>query len=55
MEWMVGENPRDLIDMSTTEAMDHCSSYSKRQQSDARRRLLDLVYNDLIKYFLILC
>ncbi|XP_057476620.1 uncharacterized protein LOC130764404 [Actinidia eriantha] len=43
MEWMVGENPRDLIDMSTTEAIDHCSSYSKRQQSDARRRLLDLV------------
>ncbi|XP_052199023.1 uncharacterized protein LOC127806070 isoform X2 [Diospyros lotus] len=43
MEWMDGESPRDLIDMSTTESIDHGSSYSKWQQNDAKRRLLDLV------------
>ncbi|KAI7994782.1 hypothetical protein LOK49_LG11G01119 [Camellia lanceoleosa] len=41
MEWMVGDSPRDLIDISATESIDHGSSYSKRQQIDAKRRLLD--------------
>ncbi|KAG5557406.1 hypothetical protein RHGRI_007601 [Rhododendron griersonianum] len=43
MEWMAGESPRDLIDMSTTVSVGDGSDYSKRRQSDARRRLLDLV------------
>ncbi|THG07462.1 hypothetical protein TEA_003470 [Camellia sinensis var. sinensis] len=43
MEWMVGDSPRDLIDIAATESIDHGSSYSKRQQIDAKRRLLDLV------------
>ncbi|KAI8563856.1 hypothetical protein RHMOL_Rhmol03G0141700 [Rhododendron molle] len=43
MEWMAGESPRDLIDMSTTVSIGDGSDYSKRKQSDARRRLLDLV------------
>ncbi|KAE9445537.1 hypothetical protein C3L33_22565, partial [Rhododendron williamsianum] len=43
MEWMAGESPRDLIDMSTTVSVGDGSDYSKRKQSDARRRLLDLV------------
>ncbi|KAG5557403.1 hypothetical protein RHGRI_007601 [Rhododendron griersonianum] len=47
MEWMAGESPRDLIDMSTTVSVGDGSDYSKRRQSDARRRLLDLVCNDL--------
>lgn len=47
MEWMAGESPRDLIDMSTTVSVSDGSDYSKRKQSDARRRLLDLVCNDL--------
>ncbi|KAL7228702.1 hypothetical protein ACSBR2_007412 [Camellia fascicularis] len=43
MEWMVGDSPRDLIDIAAAESIDHGSSYSKRQQIDAKRRLLDLV------------
>ncbi|KAF7131931.1 hypothetical protein RHSIM_Rhsim09G0040800 [Rhododendron simsii] len=43
MEWMAGESPRDLIDMSGTVSVGDGSDYSKRKQSDARRRLLDLV------------
>ncbi|XP_058204689.1 uncharacterized protein LOC131318750 isoform X2 [Rhododendron vialii] len=43
MEWMAGESPRDLIDMSTTVSVGDGSDYSKPKQSDARRRLLDLV------------
>lgn len=43
MEWMVGENPSDLISISSNESIDHGSKYSERQQSDAKRRLLDLV------------
>ncbi|KAL6980378.1 hypothetical protein U1Q18_022021 [Sarracenia purpurea var. burkii] len=43
MEWMDGQSPRDLIEMSTTKSIDHGSSYLKPQQCDARKRLLDLV------------
>lgn len=48
MEWMAGESPRDLIDMSTTLSISDGSGYSKWKRSDARRRLLDLVSSYLI-------
>ncbi|XP_034704591.1 uncharacterized protein slr1919 [Vitis riparia] len=43
MEWMVGENPSDLISASAGNSVAHVSGYSERQQTDAKRRLLDLV------------
>lgn len=43
MEWMVGESPSDLIYMSSKSSVDSGSNFLERQQSDARRRLLDLV------------
>ncbi|XP_059628301.1 uncharacterized protein LOC132271059 isoform X1 [Cornus florida] len=43
MEWMHGENPSDLLSISTKESIKNGSRYSARQQSDAKRRLLDLV------------
>uniref|UniRef100_A0A5B7BW00 Protein kinase domain-containing protein n=1 Tax=Davidia involucrata TaxID=16924 RepID=A0A5B7BW00_DAVIN len=42
MEWVVGENPSDLLSISTKESIDH-GSISARRQSDAKRRLLDMV------------
>lgn len=45
MEWMVGDNPSDLISISSKELIDHGSKYSERQKSDAKRRLLDMVCN----------
>lgn len=45
MEWMVGESPSDLIYVSGKDSVDNGSNYLERQQSDARRRLLDLVCN----------
>lgn len=46
MEWMVGENPSDLISASAGNSIAHVSGYSERQQTDAKRRLLDLVSNN---------
>ncbi|XAR52377.1 Cadmium-transporting ATPase [Bertholletia excelsa] len=43
MEWMTGESPSDLIDISTGRATVHGSTYTKQQQIEARKRLLDLV------------
>ncbi|KAK9282959.1 hypothetical protein L1049_011184 [Liquidambar formosana] len=43
MEWIAGENPSDLLFVSTVKSIDHGSRYSERQQFDAKRRLLDLV------------
>ncbi|CAA7389907.1 unnamed protein product [Spirodela intermedia] len=40
MEWLAGENPRDLLTLSRRSARDS-SNYMK--QSDARKRVLDLV------------
>ena len=45
MEWMVGDNPSDLISISSKELIDHGFKYSERQKSDAKRRLLDMVCN----------
>ncbi|KAA8539333.1 hypothetical protein F0562_026025 [Nyssa sinensis] len=42
MEWVVGENPNDLLAISTKDSIGH-GSISARRQSDAKRRLLDLV------------
>ncbi|KAJ4972343.1 hypothetical protein NE237_005442 [Protea cynaroides] len=43
MEWVVGENPNDLVFASTGSLMDHGSWYSERQQLEAKKHLLDLV------------
>lgn len=43
MEWMVGENPSDLISAFVGNSVAHVSGYSERQQIDAKRRLLGLV------------
>ncbi|KAM7504449.1 hypothetical protein LguiB_003353 [Lonicera macranthoides] len=43
MEWMVGDNPSDLISIASKELIDHGSKYSERRKSDAKRRLLDMV------------
>lgn len=43
MEWIAGENPSDLLFISTGNSTDHGSRYSERQQLDAKRRLLDMV------------
>ncbi|KAL9252489.1 hypothetical protein AKJ16_DCAP14447 [Drosera capensis] len=40
MEWLVGENPRDLILVSDP---DQYREYSQKQKLDAKQRLLDLV------------
>lgn len=42
MEWMVGENPRDLL-FKSTEPVDRTSGYKVRLQNEAKRKLLDLV------------
>ncbi|XP_047319768.1 uncharacterized protein slr1919 [Impatiens glandulifera] len=41
MEWIIGENPNDLLLMSTAELLDHGTS--EMHQKEAKRRLLDLV------------
>ncbi|KAK3422333.1 hypothetical protein EUGRSUZ_G02820 [Eucalyptus grandis] len=43
MEWMVGESPTDLLEVSTSNAMVGGCAYSEEQIFDAKRRLLDLV------------
>ncbi|XP_043705984.1 uncharacterized protein sll0005 [Telopea speciosissima] len=43
MEWVVGENPNDLVFASTGNSRDHGSWYSERQQLEAKKHLLDLV------------
>ncbi|CAK9136146.1 unnamed protein product [Ilex paraguariensis] len=43
MEWIVGENPNDLLFIATKEPIDHGSRHSEKRQSDAKMRLLDLV------------
>lgn len=43
MEWMVGESPTDLLEVSTSNAMVGGCAYSEKQIFDAKRRLLDLV------------
>ena len=50
MEWMVGENPTDLVSVSTESSVDNGSAYSERQRFDAKRRLLDLVC-DLLQLY----
>lgn len=42
MEWMVGENPNDLV-LASTGAPDVQPAYSEKQKLEAKRRLLDLV------------
>ncbi|XP_071921435.1 uncharacterized protein [Coffea arabica] len=42
MEWMVGDNPRDLLFLST-ESLDQHPGLTERRQNEAKRRLLDLV------------
>lgn len=43
MEWMVGESPTDLLEVSTSNATVGGYVYSEKQIFDAKRRLLDLV------------
>ncbi|KAF8021902.1 hypothetical protein BT93_G2134 [Corymbia citriodora subsp. variegata] len=43
MEWMVGESPTDLLEVSTSNALVGGYAYSEKQIFDAKRRLLDLV------------
>ncbi|KAJ9175588.1 hypothetical protein P3X46_014130 [Hevea brasiliensis] len=43
MEWVVGENPTDLLSLSTCDTIDHDSAYSERHKIEAKRRLLELV------------
>ncbi|XP_030544787.2 uncharacterized protein slr1919 isoform X3 [Rhodamnia argentea] len=42
MEWMVGESPTDLLEVSTSNAVVGGYVYSEKQIFDAKRRLLDL-------------
>ncbi|KAJ7975079.1 Protein kinase superfamily protein [Quillaja saponaria] len=43
MEWIVGDNPTDLLSLSTGESIDSNSTHMEEQKIDAKRRLLDLV------------
>lgn len=43
MEWIVGESPNDLLYVSSENSIENGSTYSERQQYDARKRLIDLV------------
>ncbi|PIA37417.1 hypothetical protein AQUCO_03000180v1 [Aquilegia coerulea] len=43
MEWVVGENPNDLLLISSKSLIGRGSVYSERQQQDAKKRLLDMV------------
>ncbi|KAM7274292.1 hypothetical protein ACFE04_028956 [Oxalis oulophora] len=42
MEWMNGDNPKDLLLISTDNSSSDDLKYSESQKSDAKRRLLDL-------------
>lgn len=43
MEWLVGESPTDLLMMSSEDSVVHQSTHGEGCQSEAKRRLLDLV------------
>ncbi|KAF8395210.1 hypothetical protein HHK36_019153 [Tetracentron sinense] len=43
MDWVVGENPNDLLLISSGGSIDRGYGYSERQKVDAKIRLLDLV------------
>ncbi|GAB2286797.1 hypothetical protein Dimus_021192 [Dionaea muscipula] len=43
MEWIVGENPKDLLLVSIGNFPAQCREYSQKQKLDAKQRLLDLV------------
>ncbi|KAL8166598.1 hypothetical protein V2J09_008097 [Rumex salicifolius] len=43
MEWVVGENPNDLVLVSTGASVDCRPVYSDKQKFEAKQRLLDLV------------
>ncbi|OVA18099.1 Protein kinase domain [Macleaya cordata] len=43
MEWVVGENPNDLLLVSTRSSITDGSQYSGRQELEAKKRLLDMV------------
>ncbi|KAJ8544177.1 hypothetical protein K7X08_035707 [Anisodus acutangulus] len=43
MEWLVGESPTDLMMLSTENSVVHQSTQGEGCQSEAKRRLLDLV------------
>ncbi|XP_070031194.1 uncharacterized protein [Nicotiana tomentosiformis] len=43
MEWLVGESPTDLMMISTEDSVVHQSTQGEGRQSEAKRRLLDLV------------
>lgn len=48
MEWLAGENPRDLLSLSRRSARD---STNYMMQSDARKRVLDLVCHGNDTYY----
>ncbi|KAL6128375.1 hypothetical protein ACLB2K_071730 [Fragaria x ananassa] len=43
MEWIVGESPTDLLNVSSGSSTDDSSTHTERQRLDSKRRLLDLV------------
>ncbi|XP_071710350.1 uncharacterized protein [Rutidosis leptorrhynchoides] len=43
MEWMAGDNPKDLISICSSNNTENDSEYSDKQRVDAKRNLLDLV------------
>jgi hypothetical protein len=47
MEWVAGENPRDLLSLSKG-ISDNTTELSEKQKLEAKGRLLDLVFSYLI-------
>jgi hypothetical protein len=47
MEWVAGENPRDLLSLSKG-ISDSTTELSEKQKLEAKGRLLDLVFSYLI-------
>ncbi|KAI3989260.1 hypothetical protein MKX01_036443 [Papaver californicum] len=43
MEWVVGENPNDLLAVSTRSLISDGSQYTEKQQLEAKKHLLDMV------------
>ncbi|KAI3705549.1 hypothetical protein L1987_75788 [Smallanthus sonchifolius] len=43
MEWMTGENPKELLSICNSNNFEHESQYSEKQRIEAKRHLLDLV------------
>ncbi|KAI3783307.1 hypothetical protein L1987_42385 [Smallanthus sonchifolius] len=43
MEWMTGENPKELLSICNSNNLEHESQYSEKQRIEAKRNLLDLV------------